>query len=376
MTQSAHLWDRLNAEAALLQHRGRDDPYSDRVICATDTVARMRQRVHALRYYPARRRDRARPDRHPGLDGGASELEDAGRQPGQGTERRRRAGLRRHGGGRDRHRRAFPGAASASARCRISRPRARGSIRSTISSRAASARRPHPRPLAWVEGHDLLKNDTVWVPADAVSLDSDDASGRRSRYWQSSDGLASGNILIEAVVHGLCERIERDAGVLWLFRSDKDVFDCCLDPAALHDEAVDGLAEQIDRSGFQLRLFDITSDVGVPVMLRHHRAKARRLRAALEALRHFERHGLPPLAVARRHPRDHRGGAEPRDQHHRRARRLRPQPLRTQLKADLTAYLRADPLQPDRRCRGDAARSGRQPPLHPRRGFARSVSAR
>ena len=66
-------------------------------------------------------------------------------------------------------------------------------------------------------------------------------------------------------MHGLCERVERDAGVLWLFRSDAGGVRRCIDPASLEDEAVDGLAAQIDRSGFQLRLFDITSDIGVPV---------------------------------------------------------------------------------------------------------------
>src|SRR5687767_15315900 len=30
-----------------------------------------------------------------------------------------------------------------------------------------------------------------------------------------------GNVLLEAVLHGLCERIERDALCLWSFRSDR-----------------------------------------------------------------------------------------------------------------------------------------------------------
>jgi len=119
--------------------------------------------------------------------------------------------------------------------------------------------------VAWVEGYDLLMGGTAWVPAEAVTLDPRDPSGRISRYWQSSDGLASGNILLEAVLHGLCERVERDAGTLWLFRSDAEVFEHCVDPASLEDEAVDGLVAQIDRTGFQLRLFDITSDIEVPV---------------------------------------------------------------------------------------------------------------
>jgi ribosomal protein S12 methylthiotransferase accessory factor len=118
--------------------------------------------------------------------------------------------------------------------------------------------------LAWIEGFDLLKHQSVWVPADAISLDAVERPGSK-RFWQSSDGLASGNILLEAVVHGLCERIERDATALWLFLPDEEVFERCVDPVSLADAAVDGLAAQIKRTNFQLRLFDITSDIGVPV---------------------------------------------------------------------------------------------------------------
>ncbi len=119
--------------------------------------------------------------------------------------------------------------------------------------------------VAWVEGFDLLQHAAAWVPADMITLDPAGKGETPSRYWQTSDGLASGNVLLEAVVHGLLERIERDASALWNFRSDQEVHDRCVDPATLEDDAVTDLAEQIDAAGFQLRLFDITSDIGVPV---------------------------------------------------------------------------------------------------------------
>jgi YcaO-like protein with predicted kinase domain len=119
--------------------------------------------------------------------------------------------------------------------------------------------------MPWVEGFDLLKGATAWVPADLITLDRAGKGDKPSRYWQTSDGLASGNLLLEAVVHGLLERVERDATVLWRFSSDADVLEHCVDPASLEDEAVIDLAEQIEQAGFQLRLFDITSDIGVPV---------------------------------------------------------------------------------------------------------------
>ena len=117
--------------------------------------------------------------------------------------------------------------------------------------------------IDWIEGYDLLHDLAAWAPMDAVVL----SDGRtRPRYWQSTDGLASGNTLWEAVFHGLCERIERDALALWSLRSDEWIASHCLDPSSLTDPEVDKLVANVERARLQLRLFDVTSDVGVPVL--------------------------------------------------------------------------------------------------------------
>ena len=118
--------------------------------------------------------------------------------------------------------------------------------------------------IAWTEGYDLLGQAPVWVPLEAATL----SDGRiRTRYWQSTDGLASGNVLWEAILHGLCERIERDALTLWSLKNDAQVAAQCCDPRQFEDPALDGLVVLIERAGLQLRLFDATSDVAVPVFL-------------------------------------------------------------------------------------------------------------
>jgi YcaO-like protein with predicted kinase domain len=117
-------------------------------------------------------------------------------------------------------------------------------------------------PIAWLEGYDLLAESTVWVPAEAATLDHSDVDGR---YWRSTDGLASGNLMIEAILHGLCERVERDAGALWLLTSDRGVEARCTDPDSFEDDVMNGLVDRIARAGLHLRLFDMTSDIGVPV---------------------------------------------------------------------------------------------------------------
>lgn len=118
--------------------------------------------------------------------------------------------------------------------------------------------------LAWAEGHDLISGQAVWVPFEAVTLD---RTIRTPRFWQSSDGLASGNNLTEAILHGLLERIERDAMVLWDVSAPKQRIDACLDPASLGDPVLNQLMARIEAAGLTLRLFDITSDIGIPVVV-------------------------------------------------------------------------------------------------------------
>ncbi len=102
----------------------------------------------------------------------------------------------------------------------VTLPRVRGTYRA-LRPRAIDVRRlPRPRrkldldaPWRWVRGWDLLQDREVLVPEEAVSLDT---TFRRSPVFDmSSNGLASGNALVEAVLHGLYELIERDAEAAW-----------------------------------------------------------------------------------------------------------------------------------------------------------------
>lgn len=113
---------------------------------------------------------------------------------------------------------------------------------------------------AWVAGVDILTGDEIHIPYEAVILD----RTRDSRYWMSSDGLASGNNVEEAIFHGVLERIERDAYVLWQVSGETDRYAGCVDPRAFQDAALDELTDKIETSGLALRLFDITSDIGIP----------------------------------------------------------------------------------------------------------------
>ncbi|CAN7354226.1 YcaO-like family protein [Rhizobium leguminosarum] len=114
--------------------------------------------------------------------------------------------------------------------------------------------------LPWVQGYDIIADRHVWVPYEAILLD----DTKSNRFWQSSDGLASGNIRIEATFHGLLERIERDADVLWQFASVAEKSTNCIDINSFRDPVLSGLGQRVRDAGFRLQMFNRTSDIGVP----------------------------------------------------------------------------------------------------------------
>ena len=66
--------------------------------------------------------------------------------------------------------------------------------------------------IDYVLGFDLLKNEEVLVPAQVVFSKYSAKSPSINVFpYSHTNGLASGNVLEEAICHGLCEVIERDA---------------------------------------------------------------------------------------------------------------------------------------------------------------------
>lgn len=120
------------------------------------------------------------------------------------------------------------------------------------------------KPIRWVEGFALQTGAPVLVPYDAAVLGTPprDLVG----LSQSTNGIAAGTELSGALLHGLCEVIERDSVCLWSYKSDAAAQATAVAPTAFGDATVDALAAKIARAGFRLRLFDQTSNIGIPVI--------------------------------------------------------------------------------------------------------------
>ena len=116
-------------------------------------------------------------------------------------------------------------------------------------------------PRLWIEGYDLLRCDRIWVPFEVVSLNFVSEGGLNSvPFLQSSTGLASGNHLLEALSHGICEAIERDAEAFWMH----DKSDVRVDLSTVDDPCCQSVLSLLERAEVRPGVWDITSDIGVP----------------------------------------------------------------------------------------------------------------
>lgn len=122
---------------------------------------------------------------------------------------------------------------------------------------------PHD-PFTWIEAHDLSADKPVWMAMDLAVSPPIEGVLREV----DTNGLASGNTLLEATIHALCEVIERDA------LSQHEVFDRfgeALDAGppcarlALSDvpESAAAWVRRIEAAGHDVIVQDLTGDLGV-----------------------------------------------------------------------------------------------------------------
>lgn len=122
--------------------------------------------------------------------------------------------------------------------------------------------------ILWIQARDLANGDAALVPFEAVHTDFTvplpEGSGA---FLASSNGLASGNHLLEAISHGLCEIVERDATTLWHCGSDADRDRTRIDLSTVDDPGCREILDRYERAGVLVAAWDTTSDVGIPACL-------------------------------------------------------------------------------------------------------------
>src|SRR5438046_2684001 len=139
--------------------------------------------------------------------------------------------------------------------------------------------------LEWVQGLDLLSREITYLPLNAVVCPYEPQLNC-ALYYSSTNGLASGNTLEEALSHALCEVIERDALAVSLtamkLRPQVDAVLEHLGYRPARPPATDGsfplvsldrlprraaaMAEKLRRGKLRVYLRNITSTAGIPTI--------------------------------------------------------------------------------------------------------------
>jgi len=122
--------------------------------------------------------------------------------------------------------------------------------------------------ILWVEGADLLSDQSAWLPLELMHLDCTRPELPGSgAFLGSSNGLASGNDRWEAVIHAICEVLERDGQGRFgaLPEAEQDARRIRLD--TIRDPDCGWLLERYEAAGVSVAVWDTTGPAGIASFL-------------------------------------------------------------------------------------------------------------
>ncbi len=122
--------------------------------------------------------------------------------------------------------------------------------------------------ILWIEADDLISGRSRWMPFDLVHTNFTlPLTATSGAFFMSSNGLASGNHLWEAVSHAICEVVERDATTIWKLRSTEAQAATKVDVTTIDDANCHEVLQRVERAGLAAGVWETTSDVGVATFL-------------------------------------------------------------------------------------------------------------
>ena len=118
-------------------------------------------------------------------------------------------------------------------------------------------------PLEWSRAHDLITDDDYLIPTNAIYHPYTHGDNVESLFKSNTNGLASGNILEEAILHGIFEVIERDAWSIFEL-THKNYSQ--INPDTIESDIVNETIDRFTSKGINIKLMDFTADIKVPTI--------------------------------------------------------------------------------------------------------------
>ncbi|MBQ2666616.1 YcaO-related McrA-glycine thioamidation protein [Methanobrevibacter sp.] len=116
--------------------------------------------------------------------------------------------------------------------------------------------------LEWSLAKDIITDKDYYIPTNAIYhpyINNDS----ESLFKSNTNGLASGNILEEAILHGIFEVIERDAWSIFEL-THKNYAQIDLD--SIESDIVNDTIDKFESEGIKIKLMDFTADINVPTI--------------------------------------------------------------------------------------------------------------
>ena len=118
--------------------------------------------------------------------------------------------------------------------------------------------------IEWSISHDLITGKDYYIPTNAIyhpyALNDNTC---QILFKSNTNGLASGNSLEEAILHGIFEVIERDAwSIFELTRKNSSQIDL----ESIDSEVVNDALSKFSENEINIKLMDLTADINVPTI--------------------------------------------------------------------------------------------------------------
>jgi ribosomal protein S12 methylthiotransferase accessory factor len=117
--------------------------------------------------------------------------------------------------------------------------------------------------LEWSIARDIISEKDYYIPTNAVYHPYNPKDNAKTLFKSNTNGLASGNILEEAILHGMFEVIERDAWSIFEL-THKNYSQIDLD--SIESDVINEIIEKFESEGIKIKLMDFTADINIPTI--------------------------------------------------------------------------------------------------------------
>lgn len=115
----------------------------------------------------------------------------------------------------------------------------------------------------WSVAHEIISNKDYYIPSNAVYHPYNPDNMVQSLFKSNTNGLASGNILKEAILHGMFEVIERDAWSIFEL-THKNYSQ--IDLNSIESDIINESLNKFEDKGIKIKLLNLTADINIPTI--------------------------------------------------------------------------------------------------------------